>query len=376
MTTDELLIEPATLHITKGQVIAYFAFDIGYEVSLEKVRQLQESFPAQPISRKKLTPTYLQYTQAPQVLELGTTQMLGGINGQIQATVFDFGAVSISYRWALTDEQQLVSLNTLPELSKQLLERNLELDARQQVDTLVQKIKPAITRPEISELVEDYFVFTIEQFEHPIKADELLELAPSTLAKTLQFDTEELSISQQREALAKAISYYENDLVLADWNAAIVYDSDYTDTLSVLELLNVELLEARYIDDQLDKRIKNYERLVQKQTHPRWFLPLSIPYRQVIDELAELRIESAVLSERVDNALKLIGDLYLARIHSAVSEQFYMPAWDASISRKLEIINNLYQLLTDRVNTAQAQTLELIIILLIGIEIFLSLLSH
>ena len=104
-------------------------------------------------------------------------------------------------------------------------------------------------------------------------------------------------------------------------------------------------------------------------------MPLSIPYRHAINELAELRIESSVLAERVDNALKLIGDLYLARVYSAASEQFHMPTWDASISRKLDIIGNLYQLLTDRVNSSQAQMLELIIIILIVIEIFLSL-SH
>ncbi|HEY9746756.1 MAG TPA: hypothetical protein V6C99_11120 [Oculatellaceae cyanobacterium] len=369
----ELIRETTTLQIAKGQVIAYFAFDVGYEVSLDQVRELLPSFPAQPLSRKKQTPTYLQYTQAPQVLYLGESNVLEDFQGQIQATVFDFGAVSISYRWQLADEKKPFPLKSLPNFSKHLYyDLDLEQDARRQVEALVQKIKPAITRPEISDLVEDYFVFTIEQFDRLVKAQDLLDYCPSTLAKTLQFDTEELSRKQQQDALSNAISYYERDLVLTDWNAAIVYDSDYTDTLSVLELLNAELLEARYMDAQLDKRIKNYERLVQKPS--RWHWPLSNPYWQAINELAELRIESAVLAERVDNALKLIGDLYLARIHSAVSEQFYMPAWDASISRKLEIINNLYQMLTDRVNTAQAQTLELIIILLIGLEIFLNLL--
>jgi hypothetical protein len=109
---------------------------------------------------------------------------------------------------------------------------------------------------------------------------------------------------------------------------------------------------------------------VQKQ--PRWFLPLLSPYRKTLQELAELRIESALLAERVDNSLKLIGDLYLARIHAAVSERFYIATWDASISRKLDIIGNLYQLLTDRISTTQAQTLELIIIILIGLEILIS----
>jgi hypothetical protein len=33
--------------------------------------------------------------------------------------------------------------------------------------------------------------------------------------------------------------------VCLDWNAALIVDADYEDTANVLELLNVELLEAR-----------------------------------------------------------------------------------------------------------------------------------
>lgn len=357
--------------IQQGRVVAFFAFDIGYEVALEQVGTILASSPVQPLSRKKQTPNYLQYTYRPQVLPLGEIEAFDGLRGDILATIFDFGAVSISYHWTLSDANGKLTLEDLPAISQRIFDFNLEDHARKQVEALMARIRSAITRPDLSALVEDYYVFVLERFETPIKADELLNGHSDTLAQILQFDTDELSRSQRNDALSKAISYYERDLVLIDWNASIVYDSDYVDTLNVLELLNVELLEARYMDAQLDKRIKNYEKLSQKQ--PAWSMPLSIPYRQSINELAELRIESSVLAERVDNCLKLIGDLYLARVYSAASEQFYMPTWDASISRKLDIISNLYQILTDRVNSSQAQTLELIIIILILIEIFLSL---
>ena len=78
------------------------------------------------------------------------------------------------------------------------------------------------------------------------------------------------------------------------------------------------------------------------------------------------------MAERVDNALKLIGDLYLARIHAAAAERLYLRAWQSAISRKLDIIANLYQVLTDRVRTVQSQTLELIIIALIFAEILMA----
>lgn len=356
--------------IQQGRVVAFFAFDIGYEVSLEKAGAMLASSPVQPLSRKKQTPNYLQYTYRPQVLSLGEIEAFDGLKGEILATIFDFGAVSISYHWTLSERDQLLSLEELPAISQRVFDFDLEAHARKQVESLMSRIREAISRPELSDLVEDYYVFVLERFEQPFKADELLSRYPDTLAQILQFDTETLSRGQRSEALSKAISYYERDLVLIDWNASVVYDSDYVDTLNVLELLNVELLEARYMDAQLDKRIKNYEKLSQKQ--PAWFMPLSIPYRQSINELAELRIESSVLAERVDNSLKLIGDLYLARVYSAASEQFYMPTWDASISRKLDIIGNLYEILNDRVQSSQGQTLELVIILLIAIEILLS----
>ncbi len=369
---DQGVLNQLSPHIAQGRIVAFFAFDIGYEVSLEKAGPMLAASPVQPLSRKKQTPNYLQYAHAPQVLSLGEIEAFDGLKGDIQATIFDFGAVSISYHWSLSDESRRITLDDLPTISERIFEFDLEGHARTQVEHLMRKIRPAISRPELSTLVEDYYVFVIERFEQKINADELLYKYPHTLAQILQFDTRELSKAQRGEALSKSISYYEGDLVLIDWNASIVYDSDYVDTLNVLELLNVELLEARYMDALLDKRIKNYERLSQKHVIA-WTLPLSIPHRQSINELAELRIESSVLAERVDNCLKLIGDLYLARVYSAASEQFHMPTWDASISRKLDIIGNLYQILTDRVNSSQAQTLELIIILLILIEIFLSL---
>jgi hypothetical protein len=387
------------LLISRGQALAFFAFDIGYEVSLEQVGELLSSFPVAPLSRKKQTPTYLQYTDAPLVHPLGNLPAFqtgqGGLSGpgQIQATIFEFGAVSISYRWPLeslqeSESRQTLPLADLPELSRCLSEQELEPHARQQVMQLLEQIRPAVTRPDLSDLVEDYYVFILEEFSQaelgyaavsgkkmvPL-AEDLLAQYATPLAQALQFDTERLSAAQQQATLARAISYYENDLVLIDWNASIICDSDYLDTLNVLELLNVELLEARYMDALLDKRLKGYEKILQRQPS-KWALPLHIPYRQSINELAELRIEASLLEERVDNSLKLIGDLYLARVYSAASEQFYLPTWDTSISRKLDIIANLYQLLTDRVSTSQGQTLELIIIILILLEILLNLLHH
>jgi hypothetical protein len=354
------------IHIVQGQVVALFAFDIGYEVSLEKLSAMMATTPVQPLSRKKATPTYLQYTKPPLILHLGITSGHFAQPGNIQATVFDFGAVSISYRWPLAERL----LGDLPRISHDLYNFNLEPHAREQVESLMKKIEPAIVRPRLANLVEDYYLFMIEELDRALKADELMSEFRSTLAQTLRFETKNLSRAQQDEALGQNISYYENDMALVDWNAAIIYDPDYEDTANVLELVNVELLEARYIDRQLDRRIADYEAMARQR--PELPIPLRIPYKRAIEDLAELRFESWLLSERVENALKLVGDLYLARLYSAAASRFYLQEWDRIISRKLEIISNFYELLTDRVHTAQSQTLEAIIVLLILVELALA----
>jgi hypothetical protein len=291
------------------------------------------------------------------------------VPGSIQATIFDFGAVSIAYRWPIGQGNE-VSLEDLPKISADLYNLDLGLHAREQAESLMRKIEPAIFRSRLSDLVEDYYLFIIEELDRPMNASELLASNRGLLARTLRFETTDLSRFQQDEALAQAISYYENDLALVDWNSAVIYDRDHEDTVSVLELINVEMLEARYIDDQLDRKINEYGALVRKRIE--WPIPLRTPYRQAIQDLSELRVESSLVNERVENALKLIGDLYLARLHSAAARRFYLHEWDRIISRKLEIISDFYQMLNDRVHTAQSQTLELIIVILILVELVLA----
>jgi hypothetical protein len=360
--------------LLNGRVIALFAFDIGFEVELEQLSGLPSSAPVQPLSPKKQTPTFLQYSKPPRVVNLGEIRPILSEAGRAQVTVYDFGAASIAYQWPLAAGEQALSLADLPQLSRTLYDLNLESQARQQIQLFMEQIRSAIIRPELSPLVEDYYLFVIEGFDQPRSGADLLARHGSLIAQVLRFETQSLSLEQQEDALGQRLSYYENDLVVVDWNAAFVYDRDYHDTVNVLELLNVELLEARYIDGQLDRSIGDYQGLSVK--HRDWLVPFRTPNRKAIQALAELRLESLLLAERVDNALKLIGDLYLARVHAAAAQRLYLQDWESAISRKLDIIASLYQLLTDRVRTAQSQTLELVIIALILAEILMAVFSR
>jgi hypothetical protein len=354
------------MKIRKGQIVALFAYDIGYEISLERLDALLANMPLGPLTQKKQNPAYLQYARPPRLIELGGT----GEAGAAQAALYDFGAASIAFRYPLVPPGGELAWDHLPAISQAIFQRNLEAEARHLIEELRERIRPAIARPALSPLVEDYYLFIIEEMDGPYQAQDVIEAQRAMMAQVLRFEVQPLSHEQQFEATGQAISYLESDLVVIDWNAAIICDRDYRDAAHVLELLNVELLEARYIDSDLDRRIGRFQTTIAHQAS--WLIPLRTPYRREIADLGQLKIESLLLAERAENALKLIGDLYLARVHAAASERFYLREWEASINRKLDIVEDFYRLLTDRVRNTQSHTLELIIILLILFEIMMA----
>lgn len=359
--------------ILRGHFMAFFAFDIGYEVSLERLAALFAATPVQPISRKRQTPAYLQFTRSPVTLELKTKEQLFDAQGSLQATIFDFGALSLAYHWPLPSDSGM-GLDELASVGADIYSRNMEGIARLEVVDLVKRIAPAIQRPRISDLTEDYYFYILEDVELALSSKQLLSQYRRELAQALSFETCPLSDWQVEETVSKSVSYLDSDLTVVDWNAAIVYDRDHEDTGRVLELLNVELLEARYIDATLDHNVSAYASLLYKPA--KWPIPLRTPYRRALQELTEWRIESTLLSERVTNALKLIGDLYLSRIHSAAAIKVHLPEWEKIIAEKLQILDELYERMDDRVRTAQSQTLEVIIVTLIILELVLAVFRH
>lgn len=156
-----------------------------------------------------------------------------------------------------------------------------------------------------------------------------------------------------------------------DWNAALLIDREGEDVRAVLEFANVELLEMRYLDQKLDRALDQaYETL----SKPSWGLPRIFgAYGADLRRVAELQVDNAILFEGVNNTLKLLGDQYLARVYRLAS-RFHLDEWDASILRKLETLESIYEKIADQASNRRMEVLEWVIIILIafsiGIEFF------
>ena len=356
------------INVNKGTCYAMFAYDIGASINLEQAdRYITAETERGRLRHKARAPQYFEYRPAPlRLMQEGGSLTVGSYASSptVEVMAYDFGAVTITYRFPVDGP-----FEGLLELSEALYEHELLLtESRSRVEQLVQAIRPAIERPKIATEVEDYLIFAIESWapNQPLPIWSSHELA---LAGILRGVRTPLSEQEIRDALSCRISFGLEDAALIDWHAAVLFGKEMEDVRAVLEFSNVELLEMRMLDEQLDQALdQGYEALTSR---PR-LLSLPGSYDKHTTHIAQLQVDGALLFERVTNTLKLLGDQYLARVYRLVSQRFHLEEWDASILRKLETLESIYGKMSDRAGTRRMELLEWIIIVLITISIAVS----
>src|SRR5947208_8025168 len=325
------------------------------------------SAKGETIKHKRRAPHYFEYRPAP----LGISQRTESIrinetfatDTQVELVVYDFVGSRLSTRIPLSAES-----SRLLALSEGLYENEqLLADSRRRVEDVLNVIQSAVSKANISAFVEDYVIFQIDSFGEPIEG--LLTRHAAQLAQILRAESRELSTDEVIDALSHRISFGKDDVVIVDWNAALVVDKEAEDVLTVLEFANVELLEMRFLDQRLDDALGlAYDRLSKRSRN--W-----LTFRSDLRDISQWQVDSAVLFEGVNNVLKLLGDQYLARVYRLTAQRFHLNEWDASILRKLETLESIYQKISDQMVSRRMEVLEWIIIVLITISIILPFIS-
>lgn len=376
---------PLPLRIERGSCVVLLAFDVGHSASLDRAEQrLAAGTSRDVIKHRRRAPHHFTYRPAPlRVTRRSRAIPLGpfATDADLECVLYDFGAVSVAYTVPLHGPlDQLVDLGATLYENQTLID-----DAREHVRRLMSDVGPAIHRPHLTDHVEDYAVYQIQAFELPLphgpatsspdnpasapqgQLGALLLPHHPLIARILRAEPSELSAQEIDDALSCSLSYGVRDTAYIDWNAAMLIDEDPSDSRAVLEFANIELLEMRNLDDRLDEILDHfYEAAAGPSPGPRAPRPRATPD---LHRLAELQSDNALLFEGVNNALKLVGDQYLARLYALAARRFHLPEWDASILRKLGTVQDLYQKLSDRRAARRMEILEIIVILLIALSI-------
>ncbi len=369
-----MLREPRAFHVAQGEVHVYRLFDVADAVDLPAAER------ALSASRRRFegaqSATAIEIPRPPLHVHLGARVLdVGGAQREAQcsARVFDYGVVSVHYRIAIPAGTDLATLVPVAEELSAQPTPAVDAAARAEAEALARAMGGALERPHAWDGLETYTVFFVRSFDEHVTAE--LALAEAPLAALVLGETSSvpLSASERDDVLRNAWSYLADDLAVVDWNCAFVLEpSGVEDIPDVLEFATAHLLELRYYDALLDRELHAiYDEMGARRSTRNLF---TRRYRALRRRTAALLLELSEMIERLENAVKIIGDLYLARLYQGAVRRFRLPAWQEAVLRKQKLLAGVHELLSDAADTRRAELLEVTVILLILWEVLFAVL--
>lgn len=354
----------------RGEVVYMYAYDVAYEMTREPVEYLlgQKTEPY-AFGASKRSPRHVFFYK-PQMIRLPIIERIGP-HGPFKleriVKLLPVGAISItvSVPFEVDRIEDLVAYHDL-----QLETGSLTDEVRELAEEVRRELEPYYIRP-VPKLVDEE-AYTVFCLEAPLTTSEGLPSAAENWLQahrrqvasllTQEANTANLSKQEAEENTVRALSYYQNDLVVIDWDAALLVDesSDFDETLYIMELANLQLAELEAYDRILDNALERAYRDLSK--HP-------VRARHVMRELKEIRIDLARFSDELSNITKFFGDWHLARIYKNIAERFHLGDWHRTIDEKLQTLDGLYEIMKHDQTNRVMIILEVTIVLLFIIDL-------
>src|SRR5258705_4761227 len=90
------------MRILDGRVYAFVAFDVGFEIDLDRATALLDAARAPGLKLRRPAPASIRYPEAPVEIALEDHNLPDGSVAATSARLFDFGAVSICFTFLPT----------------------------------------------------------------------------------------------------------------------------------------------------------------------------------------------------------------------------------------------------------------------------------
>ncbi len=364
------------IRLVDAEFICTRIFELADGIALEACRETiaRGGAAARRVTLQREGSEYLQLSEPPLGVELGqqTLTVCGSPRAvRVGARLFHHGVISITVRVPVDPGTPLDAL--IPVADELYDSKAIEVLAAEELEKLRGLLQGHLEAPHHWTTNEAYTTLFVRRLEGASSGAEVL--AAPCLARLLLGEVKEpvLSVSEEREVLEHHFCYTPGDLVVVEWNAAFVYEpSGSEDIVDLLEIANAQLLELRYFDAVLDAELARlYDAIGARRSGSL----LYSPYKRLLRELMQTVIELSEFIERVENSLKIVGDVYLARVYEAVLKQLRIGKWTEQVSRKHKLLQQTYGMLKGEVDTGRSLTLEAMIVVLIVIEIVMALLK-
>ena len=346
-----------------GSVLVLIQFDVCEEIRLDELRQILGARTADT-SFKHLAPGYVRYQRPPIEEALEPLVLESGERLQGEIKYFDYGVVSVVFELPFSgDWNKLVQLS-----SRWVWDTNFESLATRIVKQKLESAAPALVKPYTAEwLKEDYFIFHLREIAGSPSASDLLAAEGDFISRVVRGETQPLSDGERQEILQSRISYYPNDLAVIGWNAAFIYDSvsGAETAIQLLQYANSQLLEFRHYDELLTKQLEKVYDFLDGGRGPwsRWRTA------RAASKLHTVLLDVGELTERADNAIKFLSDMFSARLYKLAALKVGVPDYKNLVQQKLQTSEELYRFMVDEFNQSRAFVLELLVVIILIIEL-------
>jgi hypothetical protein len=357
-----------------GSVLVLIQFDVCEEIRLDALRQILGARTAEASFKK--APSYVRYQRPPVEEALDPVVLESGerLTGEIK--YYDYGVVSLVFELPFSGSwDDLIRLSC-----RWTSDTNFESLASRIVRQKLERAAPALVKPYTTEpwLQEDYFIFHLREISLEEKkldgasaaptAADLLSLHGDNIAQVVRGEACPLSEGERQEVLQSRISYYPNDLAVIGWNAAFIYDtpSGAETAIQLLQYANSQLLEFRHYDELLTTELANVYDFIDAGGTGLWSRWRTA---RAASKLHTVLLDVNELTERADNAIKFLSDMFSARLYKLAAQKVGVPDYKDLVKEKLQTAEDLYRFMVDQFNQSRAFVLELMVVIILVIEL-------
>lgn len=358
--------------LLRGCFRLLYLYDVGEAIDLKRLREMlgPRAATVRGVFPRR-TPEYVRFEQSP-IIEPGESLSLGG--GQRVACSLKY------YAFAVVVVQFDIPFeggwdNVLVQAARWMDATDIDNHAREIGRRHLEQVAAAVIKPNQEEwLYESYFITHFEQIlihgGEAAKAAELLTENASEIAQLVRGDFTPVAPKASADLLDAAVSYYPTDLVVAGSTAAVIYDrpEDAGATFQVLEYAKMQLLEFRYYDGLMTRLLSDvYDALETKRNllFQRWSLPRDA------ERFNTIRLDVMELTERIDNAIKFVSDVYYARVYRMAAARLGVNEYRGLVDEKLRTMGELYDFMVDQFNQSRSFVLELAVAVMALLDVIL-----
>src|ERR1700731_364875 len=348
----------------RGSVLVLIQFDVCEEIRLDVLRKIFGARTAEA-SFKHQAPGYVRYQRPPVEENIEPLILDSGERLEGEIKYFDYGVVSVIFELPFSgDWETLVQLS-----SRWVSDTDFEALAARIVKQKLERAAPALVKPYKSEwLQEDYFIFHVREIAGAPSASDLLAARGSYIAQVVRGETATLSDGERQEILQSQISYYPNDLAVIGWNAAFIYDTPAgaETAIQLLQYANSQLLEFRHYDELLTRELEGVYDFLENGGTGLWSRWRTA---RAATKLHTVLLDVNELTERADNAIKFLSDMFSARLYKLAASRVGVPDYKDLVQQKLNTAEELYHFMVDQFNQSRAFVLELMVVIILIIEL-------